>query len=117
MFNQRLQETTQKEILEMATIKELEAYCLSRSCCLRFRRIDSRWLVRHAILALPSYSWDISNETYEILRTQLKGYLNKIIRKKYKNPIIIWILLNVFVPIVIRLVIDWWLNNQKNPIV
>jgi len=28
------------------------------------------------------------------------------------NPVLIWILLNVVVPIVVRLVIEWWLNRK-----
>jgi len=39
--------------------------------------------------------------------------LGLLVRMKYGNPIVIWILLNIIVPVVVRLVIEWWLNRGK----
>jgi len=45
------------------------------------------------------------------LTKQLEKRLKHLIRHKYGNPIIIWFLLNVIMPIVIRIVINWWLKR------
>ena len=32
-------------------------------------------------------------------------------QQKLGNPILIWILLNIVIPIVIRLILEWWKNK------
>jgi len=50
-------------------------------------------------------------EDTEHMSKALWMYLSRKVREDYGNPILIWFLLNVIVPAVIRLVIKWWLNR------
>ncbi|KKL78060.1 hypothetical protein LCGC14_2028640 [marine sediment metagenome] len=95
-------------------IYEAERRMLSSSFLLRMRANDSRWLIRSAILYLPTQSWRISENTKILIFRNLRKFLKKKVRDIYGNPIIIFILVNIIIPIIIRLVIDWWLNRENN---
>lgn len=84
--------------------------CLEKSFLLRTRKSDTRWLVRRAIGYLPLKSWNVTNETRKLMEGNLRELLARDIREKYGNPIIIFILLRIILPIVVRFVIEWWLN-------
>jgi hypothetical protein len=45
--------------------------------------------------------------------SRLESHLKAAVRHKYKNPAAVWILLNVIVPIVVKLVMQWWLNRKE----
>ena len=79
-----------------------QQYCLKRSWRLRLRRRDSEWLIEEAV-----------RMGRLIGERRLTVNLGLLVRMKYGNPIVIWILLNIIVPVVVRLVIEWWLNRGK----
>jgi len=89
-----------------------EDYCLARSRRLRLRAADSRWLARLAVEQLPPAPPRDFHRYEQEWRARLKGSLGKAVRRRYGNPVIVWILLNVVVPVVVRLVIEWWLNRK-----
>jgi len=88
-------------------------YCLARSGRLRLRPGDSRWLIDLALARLPKtvppdfYMWE------DRWRTRLKDKLTTAVWQRYGNPVVIFILLNVVVPIVVRLVIEWYLSRKE----
>lgn len=73
---------------------------------LRLRPGDSRWLIAEGV----DYA-SLSGTTLE--KDRLQSYLEECVREKYGNPIVIWILLNVIVPVVVKLIIEWWKNRNN----
>ena len=95
-------------------MSNVEDYCLARSRRLRLRSADSRWLARLAIEQLPpTPPRDFQSHRHQ-LHARLKASLSQSVRERYGNPVVVWVLLNVVVPVVVRLVIDWW-QNRKDP--
>ena len=90
-------------------MNDVETYCLARSRWLRCRQDDARWLVRLAAAQLPT---DRATER-EPLRHRITATLETAVRRRYGNPVVVWLLLNVVVPIVVRLVVEWWLNRKE----
>ncbi len=93
-------------------MSDLETYCLERSRWLRCRPNDSRWLVRLAVEQLPAETL-ADGETDEQLRRRIGAKLEQAVRERCGNPVVIWLLLNVIVPIVVRLVVEWWMNRKE----
>jgi hypothetical protein len=93
-------------------IQEFEVSCLHGSFLLRLRKADSRWLIRTAISYLPKEPWKLSLGILRLLQTNLKDLLKRDIRDTYGNPFVIFILLRIILPIVLRLVFEWWLNRR-----
>ncbi len=92
---------------------------INSSFFLRKRRRDSHWLMNLAVQEIPNIvfhdiaiGWFSSIREDTILR--MKNKLQKEIRSKYGNPIIAWFLLYVILPIVVRLVINWWIKKLKS---
>lgn len=71
---------------------------------LRLRADDSRWLLRRGAKYLV-----VSGELNE---DRLYQYLETAIREEYNSAVVIWILLNIVLPVVIKLIIEWWLNRN-----
>jgi len=90
-------------------MNDVENYCLARSRWLRCRPDDARWLVRLAAAQLPA---ERATEE-EPLRERITATLTTAVRRRYGNPVVVWLLLNIVVPIVVRLVIQWWLNRKE----
>lgn len=84
---------------------------VNSSRLLRLRRRDSVWLIENAIAALPLQPPG-NVETRKLFENSLKTILERRIRERYGNPFIVFFLLKVILPIVIRLVIEWWLNSR-----
>ena len=82
-------------------------YVLSKSMvCRRFRK-RSRALAVGAVDYLGSHDVDEPHA-----RDGLREHLRLVVmQQKLGNPILIWILLNIVIPIVIRLIIEWWKNR------
>lgn len=87
-----------------------EEYCLQRSWRLRCRSEDSRWLIRLAVAHLPDR---LPQDRVDELRAGLQVRLEEAVRDRYGNPVVVWVLLNLVVPIVVKLVLDWWLNRKE----
>jgi len=71
---------------------------------LRLRAGDSHWLLRRGSKYLV-----VSGELNE---ERLRQYLEIGIREEYGNPLVILILLHVILPVVVKLIIVWWLNRN-----
>ena len=78
-----------------------------RSRWLRLRPGDSFWLIGASLDFLPRTEHD-GNEP-----GRLREYLNKLVRGRYGNPILVWVLLNIVVPVVVKLIIEWWMNRNN----
>jgi len=86
-------------------------YVLARSWTCRRWRKHTCWLVREAIEFLP-YA-PRPGERPDVWRGRLRAHLRRQVRDaEFGNPVLIYILLNVILPIVVRLVIEWWLNRR-----
>lgn len=88
-----------------------EKYCLARSWRLRRCRGYTRYLVRNALEYLPPKPPHVADPAE--WRESLRVNLTAKIRLDYRNPVIIFMLLHIVLPIVIRLVIEWWLNRHQ----
>ena len=73
---------------------------------LRLRADDSRWLLRRGAKYLV-----VSGELNE---ERLHQYLETAIREEYGNPVVIWIILQIILPVVIKLIIEWWSNRNTD---
>ena len=89
-----------------------ETYCFKRSWRLRLIPKASQRLIRRALeLVALSEGWDAPNVrvklAVEIVQEYDKG------DKPIRSAAIIWLLLQILLPIVVRLVIEWWINREK----
>lgn len=87
-------------------------YVLERSWTCRRWRKHTCWLVREAIEFLPHSPK--TGERPEPWRERLREHLcRSVADERIGNPVLIFILLNIVIPIVVRLVIEWWLNRRE----
>ena len=78
-----------------------------RSRWLRLRPGDSFWLIG----AARDYMQTAERDGREADR--LQKHLHKLVRGRYGNPILVWVLLNIVVPVVVKLIIEWWMNQNN----
>jgi hypothetical protein len=97
----------------MKDYSDAERYCLERSTRLRLRSADSRWLIRLAVDHLPDESNGHGRDKERACRRRLAAVLRDNVRKRYGNPVVVWVLLNIVVPVVVRLVLEWWLHHKE----
>jgi len=90
----------------------VESYCLARSWRLRCREGDARRLIRLAVAELPDRQPVRFKDRPDAWASRLRDKLAPQIRQTYGNPVVIWILLNIVLPVVIKLVIEWWFNRH-----
>ncbi len=90
-------------------MSDVETYCLARSRWLQSRPNDARWLVGLAVAQLPA------QEEVDLgqMRGRITASLEESVRQRYGSPVLVWLLLKVVVPIVVRLVLDWWSNRKE----
>jgi hypothetical protein len=88
-----------------------EDYCLDRAWQLRLRPDDSQWLVGLAVRQLAADPPETTGERE--CRMRLTFTLTEAVREEYGNPVVVWILLYVVVPVVVKLVIEWWFNPRE----
>lgn len=84
-------------------------YVLSRSAVCRRFKTHTRMLVLNAVDFLSLLPDRVDEKTKGRLTAHLK---NRIREKNLGNPILIWILLNIVLPIVVRLILEWWKNRD-----
>ena len=93
----------------MSEFQSVEDYCLARSAQLRLRSDDSRWLIRLAVGILErSRSVDRPG-----LTRLMEDSLARAVRQRYVNPVVVWLLLHLVLPNLIRLVIAWWFEHKE----
>ena len=92
----------------------LRDFCFERSFLLRRSRRHAGRLIELAIRSLPENTWAVSEETKLLLSFNLMSILERDVRIRYGNPLVILILLKIIIPIIIQLVIQWWLNKEKD---
>lgn len=97
----------------MRDFLDAERYCLERSRRLRLRAADSRWLIRLAVEQLSEEPCIQGREGERVYRTRLTAVLRESVRHRYGNPVVVWVLLNIVVPVVVRLVLEWWLHRKE----
>jgi hypothetical protein len=90
-----------------------ENYCFQRSWRLNSRRKDSRWLIGLALAQLPDRPPHDFQERYREWHDRLDTNLSAEVRHNCGNPLVAWMLLNIILPIVIKLVLEWWSNRKE----
>jgi antibiotic biosynthesis monooxygenase (ABM) superfamily enzyme len=91
-------------------MSQVEDYCLGRAWQLRLRPADSRWLIGLAISHLATRP---AMATLTQHRQQLTAVLSDAVHERYGNPVVVWILLYVVVPVIVRLIIEWWFQQRE----
>jgi hypothetical protein len=89
------------------TAELLLATGIKKSRWLRQRPDDARWMIAEAVQYLKCSCRD-GNEI-----ERMKKHLAGSVRARYGNPLLVWCLLNVILPIVVKLVIEWWFNRKE----
>ena len=97
----------------MTRSQAVEDYCFQRSWRLRSRREDSRWLIGLALAQLPDRPPEASCDRYEDWQATLESRLREAVPHRCGNPVVVWLLLNVVAPIVVKLVLQWWFNRKE----
>lgn len=92
----------------------IQDFCFKKSMLLRLRRKDSIYLINLAVGFLPRKPWDVSQRSLGLLRQNLRSTLENDVRRSYGNPLVIFILLKIIIPIVVQLVIRWWLSRSND---
>jgi hypothetical protein len=87
---------------------QAEEYCLQRSWTLRRRPKESRWIVSKTVSLLPTKIPE-NLEQYEKFLCRL---VSIDVREQYGNPVVVFVLLNVIVPLIVKLVIEWWVKRS-----
>ena len=95
---------------------EAREYCYGRSRILRLWRRKDRplidRLIGEAVWCLPARP--PVGASADVWRERLRGYFAETMPgRRAGNPVMIWILLNVVVPIIVRLVVEWWLSRDE----
>jgi hypothetical protein len=90
---------------------KVDDYCFGRAWQLRLRPADSRWLIG---LAVEHLSTRPALATVEQHRQRLTVALSAAVHEQYGNPVVVWVLLYVVLPVIVRLVIEWWFRQQEN---
>jgi len=88
-----------------------EKYCFKRSWRLRRCRGHTRYLIREALCILPPKRPKGSTRKHWI--KHLHDKLTVRVRQDCKSAILIFILLQIVLPIVIRFIIEWWFNRKN----
>ena len=96
----------------MKDYTDAERYCLERSTRLRLCPADSRWLIRLAVDQLPDEPVSEGCDEEHACRRRLAAVLRDNVRQRYANPVVVWVILNIVVPVVVRLVLEWWLHRK-----
>jgi hypothetical protein len=91
----------------------VEDYCLKRSWRLGLRPQDARWLIGLAAAQLPDRPSRLLQDRYQDWHDRLQKHLEAEVRHKCGNPVMAWLLLNVIMPIVIKLVLQWWFSRKE----
>ena len=66
-----------------------------------------------AVEHLPDQPPPDCRERYEEWHANLEDRLTQAVRQKCGNPLVVWLLLNIVVPIVVKLVLEWWSNRKE----
>jgi hypothetical protein len=97
-------------------LPSIEDYCTKRSWQLRLRLEDARWLIGLARKELPDRPAPARFDASQLRawHGRLQKRLRGAVQEKYpKNPAVTWVLLNIIVPIVVKLVTEWWLSRKE----
>jgi hypothetical protein len=72
-------------------------------------------LIRLAVETLPNRPPRafFDKDRYQDWHKRLETRLAESVRQKYQNPVAVWVLLNVIVPIVVKLVLEWWYRRKE----
>lgn len=97
----------------MSNSPTVEDYCTTRSWRLRLRLADSRWLIGLAQKELPDRPPRAFQDRLSVWQPRLRQKLETEVKHQYQNPIVVWMLLNVIVPIVVKLVLEWWFSRKE----
>jgi hypothetical protein len=97
----------------MNKIQSVEDYCTNRSWRLRLRLQDSRWLIGLAASQLPDRPPRLFQDRFPDWHDRIVKHLEAEVRHKCGNPVVVWVLLNVIVPIVVKLVLQWWFSRKE----
>jgi hypothetical protein len=97
----------------MTKRQAVEDFCFQRSWRLRCRREDSRWLIGLAQDALPDRPPEAVHDRYEDWHVTLDNRLREAVPHRYGNPVVVWMLLNIIVPLVVKLVLEWWFDRKE----
>ena len=95
-----------------------ETYVLSRSWRCRRMPRRSRRLIRHCLDMMPYYTetkdeaWLHGEMMEEAGRIQPVKFTRGRLRPK--NAAVLWLILKFVLPVLIRLVIEWWLSKQRS---
>ena len=89
---------------------EASEYVFARSWRARRSRERTRRVVRRGVLYLATAPADMNAAE---LREYLKGCL-LVGDERVGNPLVIWFFLQVVLPIVIRLLVEWWLSRRSS---
>ncbi len=81
---------------------------LRQSRWLRQRPGDARWMIADGV----NYLKCSCRDGCEIER--MRSYLAAGIRSRYGNPLLVWFLMNIALPIVVKLVVEWWVHRKEH---
>ena len=90
---------------------EARNYCLTRSWRLRRSRKHANTKIDIAVSLLGEGCTNRKHRETE--REFVKAELTQHVRGTVGNPIVIWLLLNIVMPLVLKLVFKWWENRNR----
>ena len=97
----------------MIDLNNLETFCTDRSDFLRPLKNDVRWLIHLAGGQLPAGAPPLDEEQRSTIRKRMHAVLGDEIRHRCGNPLVAWMFLKIVLPIVVKLVMQWWLSQKE----
>lgn len=91
----------------------IEEYCFQQSWRLRGRPKDSRWLIGLAFTELSERPPRAADEEVPQSYARIETRLAAAVHQRYGNPVVVWVLLNIIVPAIVKLVLEWWLEHKE----
>ena len=91
----------------IANFESLVDESIQRSRWLRLRPDDSRWLLSAGVEYADRSPADGD------LAAGLRSHLAELVRQRYGNPLVLFLLLKIVLPIVIELILRWWLERNR----
>lgn len=87
-------------------MEALAAGALTRHKRLRLRSEDARWLICEGAEFLANSDAEHANEH------ELRQRLTAMVKERYGNPALVWVLLKLILPVVLKVLLEWLENRQ-----
>ena len=93
---------------------DCEQYVLRKSWRVHLTPQRSRRLVRTCLCLIPTaWAWESARELADSDLRYLQVEMEAEARNQVRNPAVLWLILRIVLPVLIKLVVEWWLSRRR----